>query len=83
MVRVPGWLLYVGAASYTIYLTQLAILSVAGKAVSLAGIQLGALPVASFLGLVLLTAAAGCLLHRMVEKPLLLRLQGRDPTAHQ
>lgn len=67
--KVPKPLLLLGAASYTIYLTQLASLSMIAHAAGMIGASVP--PVLSLAGLVAASALAGCALYLGVERPLL------------
>jgi exopolysaccharide production protein ExoZ len=65
----PGWLVFVGDASYSIYLTHLFTLPAVSKASSATGFPID--PTALCFILFIASIAAGCLFYRLVEKPIL------------
>ena len=81
--RVPGWLLYIGNASYSIYLFHSLALSLAIRSVEklVAAHRLG-VNVAGLL-LCVVAVAAGCVVHSAVEQPLLRALRPRSSFARE
>lgn len=81
--RVPGWLLYIGNASYSIYLFHSLALSLAIRPVEklVAAHRLGV----NVAGLLLCAVAvgAGCMVHSLVEQPLLRALRPRSSLARE
>lgn len=76
-VAVPRPLLALGAASYSIYLMHFGLLSVFAKLAVAVGLVGWVPPALGFAATVAATLAAGYAFHRLVERPLLHRLQRR------
>ncbi len=76
-VAVPRPLLLLGAASYSIYLTHFPILSLLAKLSVRFGIVARVPAEIAFIGVVVLTVAAGIAVHRLVERPLLAAINTR------
>ena len=76
LLTTPGWLIFLGDASYSIYLIHYPVVSHLARLCFLLDRHLH-LPIAIWM-LILAGAgaAAGCLLHILVERPLLNRLKG-------
>jgi peptidoglycan/LPS O-acetylase OafA/YrhL len=80
--RVPKLLQYLGDASYTLYLTHLAFLSLFLKLLSQAGLLSAApLPV-TLLALVVLSTLGGAILYSVLERPLLLAIRRKSGHKH-
>lgn len=73
-LRCPAWLVYVGNASYTIYLTHESVQGLLLKAVMKTGTHAALGGEATFLLVLAATIGLGCLAYALVEKPLLRRL---------
>ncbi|MBB5046170.1 peptidoglycan/LPS O-acetylase OafA/YrhL [Rhodopseudomonas rhenobacensis] len=74
---------FLGDASYSIYLTHLALLGLACK-IAIAATRFVALPHWAIYGIALAAAVlGGCAAHLLVEKPLLRRLRGREQSSAQ
>lgn len=74
-IAAPRWLVWLGGASYSIYLIHLPALSVLAKVWAAAGLRHvlpGKITALLFVGV---AAATGCLFHVAVERPLVGRLQ--------
>ena len=77
LVAVPRVLLLLGAASYSIYLVHFPLLSLFAKLCLRLGITAHVPVEIAFVGVVLVTVAAGVGFHRLVERPLLAAINTR------
>jgi exopolysaccharide production protein ExoZ len=75
-------LLFLGAASYSVYLIHLPAMSLAGKALFATGIWATLSRWQAFAALILAGVCAGAVLHRFVERPLLAWLGRRSASGH-
>lgn len=76
-VTAPRWLVWLGGASYSIYLVHFPALSLFAKLWLHAGLRDALPPVPTLALFICLATGAGCLFHLAVERPLLARLQPR------
>ncbi|TCT07742.1 acyltransferase family protein [Aquabacter spiritensis] len=75
LARVPGWLTFLGDASYTIYLTHFALVSLMAKVGLLLGLPTLLPPLLYWLAMSAAAVAGGALLYVLIEKPLLHRVR--------
>lgn len=81
LLSVPGWLAFVGNASYSIYLTHINVEGLLLKIAAKLGLDALLGPGVRYILLLLATVALGCLAYVLVERPLLAwlaRRQGRE-----
>ena len=76
-IKVPNFLNYIGNASYTIYLTHLAIEGLLLKVSMASGLYRAVGAHATYLLVLAGTMALGCLVYALVEKPIITWLQKR------
>jgi len=74
-LRVPRWLVLFGGASYALYLTHYSLLSLLAKLMVKAGLRDRIPAEVAFFVMVLVVVALGYGFHRLVERPMLWRLQ--------
>jgi peptidoglycan/LPS O-acetylase OafA/YrhL len=70
-IRVPNLLLYLGDASYSIYLVHGSVINISTNLIAKMNLQYLFQNDFSSLGIMLLSLVSGCLFHSYVEKPLL------------
>lgn len=75
--RVPAALVFLGAASYSIYLVQFASLSAAGDALVWAGAVRWLPPAVMIVLLTAFGVAAGCAAYWTIERPMLMRMRAK------
>ncbi|MFC4077645.1 acyltransferase family protein [Salinithrix halophila] len=79
---IPGWINFLGRASYTLFLTHYPVLALLYQGYTEAGLTRMISPAATTMLMAFLAAAIGCLLYLIVEKPLLnFLLQNRKKPA--
>ena len=78
---VPGWLLLLGAASYSIYLVHFPLLSLIAKLFGLGGLRHAIPAPLAFFIVVGLAVAGGIGFHLLIERPILRRLGSTSPAA--
>jgi len=76
-IKVPGFLNYIGNASYTIYLTHLAIQGLLLKIAMASGLYRAVGAHATYLLVLSATIATGCLVYALIERPVITWLQRR------
>lgn len=72
---IPRWLTFLGDASYAIYLVHLPAMNILAVALKAAGAHHILPPLAMLLIVTLFVSIVGCIVHVMLEKPLLARLK--------
>ncbi|WP_108223461.1 acyltransferase family protein [Cereibacter johrii] len=77
----PGWCVFLGDASYAIYLVHLPVMNMVAVPLARTGLQGFLPPAVLFVLLVALAILAGALFHRTVERGLLAALRPRRPAA--
>jgi exopolysaccharide production protein ExoZ len=82
-IKVPDFLNLIGNASYTIYLTHLAIEGLLLKIAMASGLYRTAGPYATYLLVLAGTIALGCVVYVLIERPIISRLQKRHKRARQ
>jgi peptidoglycan/LPS O-acetylase OafA/YrhL len=77
-IKVPGFLNFIGNASYTIYLAHIPILGLLMKIAMASGLYDAAGARVTYVVVLAATIAAGCLAYALVERPLLALLRRRS-----
>lgn len=77
-IKVPGFLNYIGNASYTIYLAHIPILGLLMKIAMVSGLYDAVGANATYVIVLTGTIAAGCVAYALVERPLLSMLRKRS-----
>jgi peptidoglycan/LPS O-acetylase OafA/YrhL len=82
-LRTPRWLIFLGDASYSIYLVHFCALSVVAKLAKTAALDAWVPHVLLLFALAAAAVGTGCLFHIAVERPLLRLLRPRHPDVAQ
>jgi exopolysaccharide production protein ExoZ len=79
-IRIPKMLLFLGDASYSIYLTHYPVTLIIAKVFTILGLSNALHPFILMNLIALLTLASGCLFYIMIEKPLLNLIKTKNKT---